>query len=421
MPFAFRDARLPWAVAVSRGRPPGLPSRRRPLAGTAGAGDRVRVAGQPRVLVVGAPFGDGHMTAARAVGRVLAERNPDLTVTVTDICGNILPRLHLDRALRASYRAMATHWGGLPHRLLYRVAARWPDAVCGLSYLALGPVTRAWLRRAAPDLVIATHPVAAYLCGRSLGPGVPVVTLVTDSGAVHPIWFHSRSAATLLADAGSVRHAPRAPGAAGGLAVVGPPVAMALAGPPGRAEARVRLGLDERFTVLVTAGGAGLGRGVLAAAQALADSDLDLQLILNAGDSRPLLRGFRSIARRRPCLVSGFTTEFDLLLAASDLVVGKAGWLTLNEAILVGRPTLIVDVVPGQEESNAAVAEALGGARRVSPAAVVDRVRRYHADPGALAADYTLGGAAEYVAGWPGRLVAALRRVPRVNAMLDRP
>jgi processive 1,2-diacylglycerol beta-glucosyltransferase len=380
----------------------------------------VRVGEQLKVIVVGAPFGDGHMTAAKAVGRVLAMRGPGLAVTVTDICGSLVPRLHLDRALRASYRAIATHWGGRAHRLLYGIAGRWPGAVCQLSYAALGRATRAWLRTAAPDLVIATHPVAAYLCRRAVGPRVPVVTLVTDSGAVNPIWFHGRYAATLLTDAGSVHHVPEANGPPPGLAVVGPPVGMALTRPPGQREARLRLSLDERFTVLVTAGGAGLGRGVLAAARALARSDLNVQLILNAGDSPSLLRGFRSIAEHRDCLVRGFTDEFDLLLAASDLVVGKAGWLTLNEAILVGRPTLIVDVLPGQEESNALVAEELGAARRVAPSAVVDRVRGYVSDGRGLAADFALDGAAAFVAGWPDRLVDALSRVLPVGAVLAR-
>jgi processive 1,2-diacylglycerol beta-glucosyltransferase len=373
---------------------------------------------QPRVLVVGAPFGDGHMTAARAVGQLLDKRGPDLAVTVADICGNVYPRLHLDRAFRTGYRMIATHWGGRPHQLLYRAAGRWPGMTCRLSYATLGRATGAWLGRVTPDLVIATHPVAAYLCRRVVGPRVPVVTLVTDSGAVNPIWFHGRYAATLLADARSVRHIPDADGPPPGLAVVGAPVAMALARRPGRREARMRLGLDARFTVLVTAGGAGLGRGVLAAAQALARSDLDIQLILNAGDSRSLLRGFRSIARHRECLVRGFTDEFDALLAASDLVVGKAGWLTLNEAILVGRPTLIVDVLPGQEESNAVVAEALGAALRIAPADVVDRVRRYAGDRERLGADFALDGAAEFVAGWPDRLVDALRRVLPAGVVL---
>ncbi|HEX2772183.1 MAG TPA: glycosyltransferase [Micromonosporaceae bacterium] len=381
----------------------------------------MRVGEQPRVLVVGAPFGDGHMTAAKAVARLLAIRGPGLAVTVTDICGNVLPRLHLDRALRAGYRTIATHWGGRAHRLLYGVAGRWPGAVCRLSYAALGRSTRAWLRRAAPDLVIATHPVAAYLCRRAVGPRVPVVTLVTDSGAVNPIWFHGRYAATLLADAGSVHHIPAGDGPPPGLAVVGSPVAMALTRPPGQREARARLGLDERFTVLVTAGGAGLGRGIRTAARALASSDLDIQLILNAGDNGSLLRGFRAIARRRTCVVRGFTDEFDLLLAASDLVVGKAGWLTLNEAILLGRPTLIVDVLPGQEESNAVVAEALGVARRVPPATVVDEVRRYAGDRRGLAADFALDAAAEFVAGWPDRLVDALSQVLPAGAVLAGP
>jgi processive 1,2-diacylglycerol beta-glucosyltransferase len=358
--------------------------------------------------VVGAPFGDGHMTAAKAVGRLLDTRGRNLAVTVTDISGNIFPRLHLDRALRAGYRTMATRWGGWSHRLLYRVAGRWPGAVCRLSYAALGAATRDWLRRAGPDLVIATHPVAADLCRRAVGTDVPVVTLVTDSGRVNPIWFHGRYAATLLADAGSILHVPMADGPPPGLSVVGVPVAMALNRPPDQREARMRLDLDERFTVLVTAGGAGLGRAVLAAARALARSDLDIQLILNAGDSRSLMRGFRSIARRKPCLVRGFTDEFHLLLAASDLVVGKAGWLTLNEAILVGRPTLIVDVLPGQEESNAVAAETLGAARRVPPAAVVERIRRYTSDGSALAVDFALDAAADVVADWPNRLLDAL-------------
>lgn len=369
---------------------------------------------------MGAPFGDGHMTAAKAVARLLAIRGPGLAVTVTDISGQVFPRLHLDRALRAGYRAIATHWGGRAHRLLYGIAGRWPGGVCRISYAALGRATRAWLRAAAPDLVIATHPVAAYLCRRAVSPRVPVVTLVTDSGAVNPIWFHGRYAATLLADAGSVHHIPGADGPPPGLAVVGTPVGMALSRPPGQGEARSRLDLDQRFTVLVTAGGAGLGRGVLTAARALARSDLDIQLILNAGDNRSLLRGFRAIARRRPCVVRGFTNEFDVLLAASDLVVGKAGWLTLNEAILVGRPTLIVDVLPGQEESNAIVAEALGGARRVAPAAVVEEVRRYVGDRNGLAADFALVAAADFVAGWPERLVDALSRVLPVGAVLAR-
>lgn len=369
---------------------------------------------------MGAPFGDGHMTAARAVGRLLRTRVPGLSVAVADISAGILPRLRLDQALRVAYRWSATRWGGRPHYTLYRIAGRWPGIICALSHAALGRVTAAWLRRAAPDLVIATHPVAAYLCARAARPDLPVVTLVTDSGAVNPIWFHGRYAATLLTDPGTVPHVARIGGSPARVGVVGPPVASALDRRPDRREARARLRLDDRLTVLFTAGGAGLGRGVLTAARALAAADVDVQLILNAGDSSSLLRGFTAIGQRRSCLVCGRTEKFDQLLAACDLVVGKAGWFTLNEAVLAGRPTLIVDVVPGQEESNADVAEALGVARRMAPREIVPLVRRYAGMPERLALDFTLAGPAELVAGWPDRLLSALHGLVPVPATVSR-
>ncbi|MBM0240252.1 hypothetical protein JNW88_29805 [Micromonospora sp. ATA32] len=101
--------------------------------------------------------------------------------------------------------------------------------------------------------------------------------------------------------------------------------------------------------------------------------------------------------------MQGSSDDFDMLLAACDLVIGKAGWFTLNEAIFSGRPALIVDVVPGQEESNARAAEELGVARPVQPTEIVAWVRRYASAPDRLRTDFTVDGPAELVAGWPAR------------------
>jgi hypothetical protein len=349
------------------------------------------------------------MRAAEAVGRLLRLGNPDLSVAVDDMSVHLLPPLHLDRALRNLYRWSTTWCRGYPHRAVYRLASRWPGLVCGLANLTLGRSAATWLRRVAPDLVIATHPVVGYLCARRLAADrIPVVTVVTDSGAVNPIWFQGGYARVLLTDPGTREHAERALGSTAYLAVVGAPVLPALHPRRPPAEARAVLGLDQRFTVLLTAGGAGLGNGVLAAARHLAGSDLDVQLILNAGDNDRLLASFHDLALDRPCLVRGPSGDFDVLLAACDLVIGKAGWFTLNEAILAGRPTLIVDVLPGQERSNADAAEQLRVARRVHPGEVVPWVRRYAASPDRLSSDFAVDGPAEFVAGWPARLAHGL-------------
>lgn len=49
----------------------------------------------------------------------------------------------------------------------------------------------------------------------------------------------------------------------------------------------------------------------------------------------------------------GHTSDFPELLAASDLVVGKAGGLTVAEATTLGVPQVIHQPIPGQEEHNA--------------------------------------------------------------------
>jgi len=48
----------------------------------------------------------------------------------------------------------------------------------------------------------------------------------------------------------------------------------------------------------------------------------------------------------------GFTTEMERWMAASDLLVGKAGGLTSSEAMASGLVMVIVNPIPGQEERN---------------------------------------------------------------------
>jgi len=57
-------------------------------------------------------------------------------------------------------------------------------------------------------------------------------------------------------------------------------------------------------------------------------------------------------APNHPVKVVGFTTEMERWMAASDLLVGKAGGLTSSEALASGLVMVIVNPIPGQEERN---------------------------------------------------------------------
>ena len=58
----------------------------------------------------------------------------------------------------------------------------------------------------------------------------------------------------------------------------------------------------------------------------------------------------------------GVQSSLDKYIAASDIVISKAGGLTLSEVLSHGKPVLIPLPVPGQEEFNAQYAIQAGAA-----------------------------------------------------------
>ena len=80
-----------------------------------------------------------------------------------------------------------------------------------------------------------------------------------------------------------------------------------------------------------------------------------------------------------------FTSDVDLLLEASDLVVSKAGGLTCAEALVKHTPLVVFRPTPGHEVANAQYLESSGAAVHAdSLETVAATVSRWLADPAAL-------------------------------------
>ena len=95
----------------------------------------------------------------------------------------------------------------------------------------------------------------------------------------------------------------------------------------------------------------GWGLGPLAeVASALADAGVHVLAV--AGRNTRLEAALRAAARRQPVIRAfGYTDRIPELMAASDLVITSSG-STCAEARAVGRPLLILDVVPGHGRDN---------------------------------------------------------------------
>ncbi|HTU65459.1 MAG TPA: glycosyltransferase, partial [Steroidobacteraceae bacterium] len=185
------------------------------------------------------------------------------------------------------------------------------------------------------------------------------------------------------------------------IVVTGIPVMPQFAATLDRATCATELGIDARkFTVLMMAGGAGVGSLDELAARLLALPDDErgaLQLVALAGRNADLLKRLQSLAKRHPgkLFPVGFTTTVERVMTAADLVVTKPGGLSVSECLAKGRPMLLVSPIPGQEERNADyLLEAGAAVKAVDGATLAFKLAKLRADPARLAA---MSGAAHRI------------------------
>jgi processive 1,2-diacylglycerol beta-glucosyltransferase len=111
-------------------------------------------------------------------------------------------------------------------------------------------------------------------------------------------------------------------------------------------EARLRLGLKDKFTVLFALGGEGIGRPKFL--YEVVRRKLDWQVVAVGKMSRTTKAAYEKFARRNPhfdLVMPGFVDNINEYLCAADVQVGKAGANALMESIYLHRPCLISELL----------------------------------------------------------------------------
>ena len=144
---------------------------------------------------------------------------------------------------------------------------------------------------------------------------------------------------------------------------------------------REQLGLDPDLPVILLMGG-GLGMGPLDTLLEILGS-CSYQLICVAGANAALQEKLEKLAQGISCRVKiyGFVDNIHQLMAASDLMVGKAGGLACAEAMALGLPMFIVDPLPGQEERNTEFMTAAGAGVRVNASNLASAIKECFEEP----------------------------------------
>lgn len=315
----------------------------------------------PRVLVLSAAVGAGHLRAAQAVELALRQIAPDALVRNVDV-------LELtNAAFRRVYgKAYIDLVNKAPHVLGYfydmldqptvSPRTRGDRLRLAVQKLNLGPFIRS-LESEPWDLIINTHFLPAEIIASLRRAGrlaVPHVTVTTDFDT-HRLWVHEPCDRyfTATEEGALYLRSWGVPDSVDTIAT-GIPIHPEFAKPKSRAICLERQRLSgDRPVVLQLAGGFGVGP-IEKIYRALLHVTAPLDIIVITGrneSARDQLQGILCPPPHRARIL-GFTDQIDELLIAADLVVSKPGGLTTSETLACGAVMVIVNPIPGQESRN---------------------------------------------------------------------
>ncbi|MBE3575837.1 MAG: glycosyltransferase [Firmicutes bacterium] len=328
--------------------------------------------GGPRILIMSASFGSGHVKAAEAVGAAVCQAEPSAWVGMADSLAYL--NVYLSRAAEDIYWTTVRR---IPraYKFLYDYHDRSGQRIKELQ----GRIGVLWMARLVeeihPDVIFSTHffpaGAASHLQAKY---GFAHAVVMTDY-VPHQIWIYPGVDAYFVAHDGMRDYLLQMGVPAQRIHVTGIPVhpkfaAMATADVPALKE---QLGLNPALPlVLVMAGGRGAGPLRRIFDELVRVVHPPFQVAVVAGRNRRAAEQLEERAKQVPfpAKVLGFVTNVEQWMAAASLMISKAGGLTVSEALATGVPMVIVDPVPGQEEGNtrfllehgaAAYAEHLGG------------------------------------------------------------
>ncbi len=312
----------------------------------------------PRVLIVSARAGTGHMKAAEALENAFRRRYPDVVVKridLLDYCawparqlyGGAYGWVAKTFPFFYGYLYSASKSGQSAHGL-----RMWFDRLNAASFFRLLAAFR-------PDAVISTHFIPANLAAEyqeRRQHDLRVFVTLTDY-EVHPFWLvrHGHVEGYSVAHPLMKHELVRLGVPGDSILDTGIPIDPAFMEEKDRGELRRRYGLKETSPVILLMAGWNFR---VSAVERMIDHlgmvDGAFQLVVLAGRNKELYKRVeaKQSRERRIALIFEFIDFVETLMRLSDILISKPGGITTAESLAAGLPMIMVDPIPGQEEAN---------------------------------------------------------------------
>lgn len=310
-----------------------------------------------KVFIVYASAGAGHQKAAEALYEYLKKSRPNLGLKLIDILdySNYIVKFSYSKGYIFLITKLPWIW-----YILYRLSSFFANNYFRLfsDYLACQPFV-GLLKKEKPDVVISTHFLTSSVlsvfkkkCPRYT---FRLITIITDY-SLHPYWI-GEAVDTYIVSCGYVKDCLLIKGIMEDkIKIYGIPVKEKFYLPSDRKTAALKLGVDPaKFTALIMTGTVGIGP-IEEIVQALA---ADVQLLVICARNQKLFERLTNLNLVN-VKIYPLIDFVDELMSVSDVVLTKAGGLTISESLAKRLPMIFFSNIPGLETANARVISAYG-------------------------------------------------------------
>jgi UDP-N-acetylglucosamine:LPS N-acetylglucosamine transferase len=213
------------------------------------------------------------------------------------------------------------------------------------------------IANAQPDAVVAVHPLVIGLLHQTRKRSHatwPIIAVITDLVTIHASWATPGADVYLVPTQEAFQSLIKYGVPHSQIIYTGFPVHPKFTnGNLSKKQACDELGIkNDIFTVLLTGGGVGAGN-MSDWVHTLEIQCPDKQIIVIAGNNKELYNELKQRNFQSDRLhIYGFVNNMETLMAASDVIVSKAGPGTLMEGVTMKKPLIVTEAVGIQETGN---------------------------------------------------------------------
>lgn len=313
-----------------------------------------------RLLVLSAPIGAGHVKAAEALCQVHVDKFGGEAFHV-DFFRYANPKL--SRLVEQGYYLMTKHTPSV-YKLMYNLEDHPISPIKNLErYLGVRKY-RELIKEFQPDIILSTHflpaAVTSYMYANM---PIPNGVVLTDYVS-HRMWIYPNTQRFFVAHEGMRDELRQMDVEDARICVSGIPIRPCFSQQFDRAALRKTLKLDPHLPVILMMSGGNAIGPLIEILENFSHLKEGFQVAAITGRNQKMYREMRHLMRTLGLRgrVIGFANNMHEWMAGSDLLISKAGGLTVSEALTVGLPMLVIKPTPGQEDGNTAFLTQAGAA-----------------------------------------------------------